>query len=757
MSSVRLGREAARAVERHAALGGDRAARGDLGAEAAQRGGGALEAGVEGDVLQPEVDLGVDEGAAGERRRCRRSAARRASRAAWRSTRAARRPGRRAPRAAASARASGTAPERPTSRPGPASGTRPEARRSRPRGPVERRPSAGSARCRGSRRRRRGRAAGCRSRAGRVAPSPAPRSSKLAVGSARVPPTRPWPVTEPASPWSPAARSMSDERERLQVDAEVDRAGAQRDRAARPGGEAARRADGRVEVEPAVLRWCRGASSASGGRPAARVAAEATSAAREVEAHVRRVARAGHAGGAVDAPGERRGRGWTVLAMSSGRSRRSSERSKASAIAPLRGQPAGADVERERGQLDRAAGGRSRWRARSGWRPTAPLAQAQRLERRGEAVGQPGELARDVGERADRQPGIGGEAHAVGLGLLGARRERGDVDAGEREVAGVERALRPWASRARPSPRRRARARRPGSGLATRSRARAATVTPCPVSAGAEREVGVEGAARLDQREGGERGDVGGAERRARPRWARRRAASGRRSAGSGRRRPRGRSGCGRAPTEATSPARRSTSSSSWPPPLRLPVTSAPSRLPSKPRRAAVRRRPISVPSLDRGVERHADRDALAGGAAGHGQRAAGARVDQRRGRRGGRRSRCRCGRWRAARSRRRKAAGSRAGGSRCGCRSRRAPRGRRAWWRRRAAGRGAASPRRRSEASPSKVRSKPPCSGLTLPSALRSIAPPRSRAGEAGEDREVGDAHRVAAGVDEVLDACRR
>ena len=100
------------------------------------------------------------------------------------------------------------------------------------------------------------------------------------------------------------------------------------------------------------------------------------------------------------------------------------------------------------------------------------------------------------------------------------------------------------------------------------------------------------------------------------------------------------------------------------------------------------------------------------------------------------------------------RAAGSRCAGSRCGCRPRRAPPARRASVspassaveprRRRARGRWCR--RRRSGRSR-------PRAGVTLPSACRSIAPPSGAVGEPGEDREVGDADRVAPGVDQVGD----
>ena len=58
-----------------------------------------------------------------------------------------------------------------------------------------------------------------------------------------------------------------------------------------------------------------------------------------------------------------------------------------------------------------------------------------------------------------------------------------------------------------------------------------------------------------------------------------------------------------------------------------------------------------------------------------------------------------------------------------------------------------------RSLAPPSKVRSKPPLSGLTLPLARRSTAPPSGAVGEAGEDREVGDADGVPPGERQLRD----
>ena len=64
-----VGRIAGGGVQRDPPLGGDPPAAGDAGAEAAQHGGVALEAGVEGDRLEAQVGLRVDEGPAVERDR----------------------------------------------------------------------------------------------------------------------------------------------------------------------------------------------------------------------------------------------------------------------------------------------------------------------------------------------------------------------------------------------------------------------------------------------------------------------------------------------------------------------------------------------------------------------------------------------------------------------------------------------------------------------------------------------------------------
>ena len=93
-----------------------------------------------------------------------------------------------------------------------------------------------------------------------------------------------------------------------------------------------------------------------------------------------------------------------VLASASGMARIATSTSKALGDAALRGQAAGAEVER------RAASARRRRRCTVtvagavsvGGDPR--LAQRQARERRGEAAVEPGELARGVGERADRQP-----------------------------------------------------------------------------------------------------------------------------------------------------------------------------------------------------------------------------------------------------------------------------------------------------------------------------------------------------------------
>ena len=65
----------------------------------------------------------------------------------------------------------------------------------------------------------------------------------------------------------------------------------------------------------------------------------------------------------------------------------------------------------------------------------AVLADAQRVERGGEAAVEPGQLAGEVGERADGEAGVGREAHRGAVGVLGRGVERGELEPGDGEVA----------------------------------------------------------------------------------------------------------------------------------------------------------------------------------------------------------------------------------------------------------------------------------------------------------------------------------
>ena len=85
----------------------------------------------------------------------------------------------------------------------------------------------------------------------------------------------------------------------------------------------------------------------------------------------------------------------------------------------------------ERGEVDGAAADRHR-RRRAQRRRHALLAQAERVEARREAVVEPLQLAREIGERADRETAVGRELHRRRVGLRRLRAERGDLDAAER-------------------------------------------------------------------------------------------------------------------------------------------------------------------------------------------------------------------------------------------------------------------------------------------------------------------------------------
>ena len=107
----------------------------------------------------------------------------------------------------------------------------------------------------------------------------------------------------------------------------------------------------------------------------------------------------------------------------------------------------------------------------------ALLAQAQRVERRREAVVEPRQLAREVGERADREPGVGGEPHpSSGRSGRPWRCSESTSMPPTSEVAGGRACRRSAAGRAR---------RRPS-----------ALASSWPIAVGADREVRRAGARR---------------------------------------------------------------------------------------------------------------------------------------------------------------------------------------------------------------------------------------------------------------------
>ena len=298
------------------------------------------------------------------------------------------------------ARPSGSEPETLASRPGPAKGMRPEPWRSRPPGAVARAEASSTraaavAAARGQREGRdlvRGEDVGRQPFAAQLeadarvgegaggAAGPADRAAQAAVAGGAV-----------------------DEREREGLQREVERelALAERDRAVGGGGEPGRR-DARAQLEPAVRGGAAGvdrdrrqAGGAGGGGDEARRP--------EVEAHVRRVARPGDAGGAVDGAAEAELGADGVGDVERKRAQRHVDVEAVGDLA-LRRQAAVPDLERERRELDGAAADRHRRRRGEGGRGRG-LADAERVERGREPAVEPGELARDVGERADRRGG----------------------------------------------------------------------------------------------------------------------------------------------------------------------------------------------------------------------------------------------------------------------------------------------------------------------------------------------------------------
>ena len=258
---------------------------------------------------------------------------------------------------------------------------------------------------------------------------------------------------------------------------------------------------------------------------------------------------------------------------------------------------------------DAALGGqacRRRSRGASGVSSTAPPLERHRRRRgqgRGHALLAQAERRR-AWRRSRRRAGasspersasvpIASRASAVkrmrsGSGCCAVALQRGDLDAAERQVAGRRACRRPAATpSASVDLRVERRACRSRLAPTARSRAGVEARRPGRPRPASRRDVGVERAGRLDQRERGERRDVGGASARAgRSTGAVPLLRQRRRSAGSGRRRARGRRPSGRRRRRRCRRRARWTSSSSSPPPLRLPVTSAPSTWPSKPMRA---------------------------------------------------------------------------------------------------------------------------------------------------------------------------
>ena len=182
-------------------------------------------------------------------------------------------------------------------------------------------------------------------------------------------------------------------------------------------------------------------------------------------------------------------------------------------------------------------------------------------------------------------------------------------------------------------------------------------------------------------------------------------------------------------------------------------MTSAPSTSPSKPSAGVRERAPVDAARrAPRAETSTRDRPAVAGGAPGGGQRAARARgsTSARSASAGveadvGRRARDLAVRGEAEL----RVGDPQVLGAEAGLVAHRAPGERRLAGEQR--GRAAASPSARSVAPPSKVRSKPPLSGVTLPSARRSTAPPSGRSAMPAKIARSATRIGVAAGVDQV------
>ena len=311
-----------------------------------------------------------------------------------------------------SASSSGMVPFTLASSPGPDSGMRPEPWMSRPRAAVTRAELS----CTAPRAKLAGRHDGeRRKRIVRQHPGADALAAEIeADGGGRERPAHPAPAgkgaAESAVPGDPV-----DEREgeglQVEGDVEIAGAGAERNRAPGPSREfpaaltRASRLSRRFDVCPRA--W-----TPTGGRPAARVVAPSTPAA------VTSKRTSGASRGPVT-----RAVPFTVPARPKVRPDRIREPERHVAHreleiegigdAALRRQAAGAEVEPQRRQLDGAVADADRGRCRQR-RGRGLVAKPERAKRRRETAVEAGELARDVGQGADREPAFGAEAHPVG-------------------------------------------------------------------------------------------------------------------------------------------------------------------------------------------------------------------------------------------------------------------------------------------------------------------------------------------------------
>ena len=401
----------------------------------------------------------------------------------------------------------------------------------------------------------------------------------------------------------------------------------------------------------------------------------------------------------------------------------------------LRGQAAGAEVELQRRQVDRAVADGDR-RRRGQRRRDALLAQAQRVEPGGEAAVEPLQLAREVGERADRQAALRLELHGRRVGLRSPSR-RSEAISTPPTTRSLPRSVPLTSGRPRASLTCALASSEPTRvAPTTTSRACAVSPTPWPTLGrlgGGEVDPGI------DRRPSPRRAPGPPAARcrarRARRVPGRRRGPVLREVAGQPVRpdpdvEPRDRPPLA---GEATSPPRARTRPSRPPEPSTVPVTVDPSTCPLKPRRALVSVRSISRPSGTAADERHRDRPPVAGGMSAGGQPPRHPRIDEREvGERGveadvGPRARDRAVRGEGELG----VVDAQVLGADAALVADRPPRDRGG-----AGEQGVEAGVADGEVvtPPSKVRSKPPLSGVTLPFASRSTA---------ARERAVGDARR--------------